>query len=78
MAMYWYGTCRGCGQMDHHDNLVRYGARHNMHFRCYLESEKPLGKLPRREIGRFPFRLLRDFGKLDEARAAIAKAEGKP
>lgn len=70
---YSFGTCRRCGEMDDHNVLVRYGARHYMHFHCFLESGKPLSKLPRHDIGRMPHRLLAKAGRLDEARQAIAE-----
>jgi hypothetical protein len=75
----WFTTCRHCGKMDNQTRMVRYGIRHNMHFACFLEAGKSLDALPYHEIGRFPFRLLKDRGLLDEAEKLIReKRAGSP
>jgi hypothetical protein len=65
MDMTAFNHCRFCD--DWRDQgLVHYGTRHYAHFRCYLEKGKPLDKLEGWQLGKFPFRLLREFSVTDE------------
>lgn len=60
-------TCRFCDKIEFdYDTLVQYGRRHWAHHACYLDK-RPLHKLDRRQIGKIPYRLLKERGLLEEA-----------
>lgn len=59
-----WNTCRFC-EAPMSDDLVKYGVRHYAHFACYLDAGKKLSDLPKHEVGRFPYFLLKDRGLLE-------------
>lgn len=65
-----YNTCRFCS--NHDQKFVQYGVRHYAHHRCYLEGGKKISDLHAWQVGEFPFRLLKEFGVLDEAEKILA------
>ena len=69
-----YHHCRFCD--DWRDQgLVKYGARHYAHYRCYLDAGKPLSALSKWQIDEFPYFLLKDRGLLPEAEALNTEQE---
>lgn len=54
-------TCRFCKKWS-----PEYGVRHYAHYECYLDAGKDLFMLPRREVARFPYKLLKARGLLDK------------
>lgn len=70
-------TCRFCGKSEYnHDVMVKYGVRHYAHFACYLDAGKALTDLHDWQIGRFPFRLLKQRG-LEATAVAAAEREAR-
>lgn len=66
-------NCRFCD--DWRDQrMVKYGARHYAHFKCYLDAGKTLDELPAWKVGEFPYRLLKERGLLDHPKVAEACA----
>lgn len=65
-------TCRFCKSSENEDQMVKYEVRHYAHFECYLRAKKPLSDLWAWQIKQFPYRLLKEYGLLNEARALIA------
>jgi hypothetical protein len=59
-------TCRFCKRYMGSDEGVKYGVRHWAHFKCYLDAGKDLFKLPRHQVGRFPYKLLKARGLIDK------------
>ena len=59
--------CRICKVPARADTGVRYSIRHFAHFECFLNAEKSLSDLHAWQVGRFPYRLLRERGLLAEA-----------
>lgn len=64
-------TCRLCDDYMSQD-LVKYGARHYAHYKCYLKAGKPLSILPSWQIAQFPFFLLKEYGLIDEVNKILA------
>jgi hypothetical protein len=64
-------VCRFCGKRV--DEGVRYAARHVAHFRCYLAAGKGIDRLTAWQVGRFPARLIAEFGLINEANAKLAR-----
>lgn len=58
-------TCRFCNNWRD-QGMVKYGPRHYAHFRCFLENGKSLVDLPGWKLGEFPYRLLKEFGAVNE------------
>jgi hypothetical protein len=71
-----YQTCRFCGKSGY-DGMVRYGVRHNAHFRCFLEAKGAAGyrKLHDWQMVDFPYRLLEEFGLIGDAIEANRRIE---
>jgi hypothetical protein len=69
IAMQRYQTCRKCGELSFHpyDEMFRTGIRHWYHFRCYFETGKSIESLRPSEVGRIPYRLLKDLNLLTRA-----------
>ena len=61
-------TCRFCHKSNiwDTDEAVKYGARSYAHFECYLDAGKDLFRLSRWQVGKFPYRLLKKRGLVDE------------
>ena len=57
--------------------MVYYAIRHSAHYRCYLEAGKTLADLKPHQIRLFPYKLLKEFGLLSEAEAALELAKGE-
>ena len=57
--------------------MVYYAIRHSAHYRCYLEAGKTLADLKPHQIRLFPYKLLKEFGLLSEAEAALKLAKGE-
>lgn len=74
-----YATCRFCGESSLHasDDMVKYGVRHYAHFKCYLDAGKTLDSLFPWQLGKFPFRLLKDRGLLAIVEKRIAEDRGR-
>lgn len=70
-----YATCRFCGEssLRASDEMVRYGVRHQAHFKCYLDSGKSVDELHPWQLGHFPFRLLKEHGVLAQVERRIAE-----
>ena len=59
--------CRFCPGYAGLERMVKYGTRHYAHFECYLRTHRSMAKLTGTQIGRFPFKVLYDGYRLDEA-----------
>ena len=74
-------ACRFCKEYDIESRMVTYAPRCNAHFRCYLKGGKPLAKLRAFQIGKFPVRVLDEFGVREEADRILTEHEkrsGRP
>ena len=62
-------TCRFCKESTFHPETegVRYGPRHFAHFACYLDAGKTLEALTKWQVGRFPFKMLKERGLFELA-----------
>ncbi len=67
-----FNTCRFCDSKMS-DDLVKYGTRHYAHYECYLDAGKPLDALPKWQVEKFPYFLLKDRGLLATAEAIIGQ-----
>lgn len=69
-------TCRFCGKAEYDRNadvkLVQYGVRHYAHHACYLDAGKTLDDLQAWQVGKFPYRLIKERGLLDKAHQIVA------
>lgn len=74
MSIHDFATCRFCGQdtVNASDDMVKYGVRHYAHFRCYLDAGKTLDGLFPWQLGKFPFRLLKERGLLAHVEKRMA------
>ena len=68
-----YPTCRFCRKRDPRSTMVKYGTRHYAHFDCYLSARKSIDDLTSKQIGRFPCRVMRKHGLLDQADKILAE-----
>lgn len=64
MSILSFNSCRFCNDPD--QSMVKYGVRHYAHFKCYLDAGKQLSDLPSWQRGKFPYRLLKERGLLDQ------------
>lgn len=62
-------TCRFCKQSDCDgtNTMVKYGARHYAHYRCYLDAGKKLDDLHGWQVGLFPYKLLKERSLMPSA-----------
>jgi hypothetical protein len=55
-------TCRFCRNRGRDQEMVKNGVRHYANFECYLDAGKRIEDLPSWQVGRFPYRLIKDRG----------------
>lgn len=75
--------CRFCRATLGPTEGVHYGLRHHAHHACFLNAGKLLSSLTPWQVGRFPYKLLKERGLLGEAERITAaekqreKSEGR-
>jgi hypothetical protein len=72
MSHMTHDTCRFCDNRD--QAMVKYGTRHNAHFKCYLDAGKSLDDLHAWQVRQFPYFLLKERGLLAVAAEIDEKA----
>ena len=64
-------TCRFCKHFIYEHGSTRvplkYGPRHYAHYDCFLDSGHTLDELPAYQISKFPYKLIKERGLLNDA-----------
>lgn len=64
--------CTICKTHEHdEDRLLKHSVRHYAHFKCWLDAGRGLETLKPWQVGKFPFRLLKERGLLEQAEAIL-------